>query len=355
MTHPYSGLPPRAFWKTAVEQADRTQFPGLVVPRFAIGPDTAVATAGSCFAQHIARALRGAGCLVLDGEPPPEAMPPEVAERFGYGLFSGRYGNVYTARQMRQLLDEIAEGGAPDPRHVWQREDGRFVDAFRPTVEPEGLDSAEEVLLHRAYHLERTAQMLRLADVMVLTLGLTETWEDRASGRVFPVCPGVAGGTFDAKAHVLRNFGPAEVLADLAAVHALLQRFRPGMRMLLTVSPVPLTATASGDHVMVASSWSKAVLRAAVGEYLAACPLADYFPSFEIVREPASGGPWFDANMRTVSAAGVARVMGLFLRTHGLTTAPPTGRTAATADDDDDEGEADDLVCDDLLLQAFAR
>ena len=32
--------------------------------------------------------------------------------------------------------------GDPDPRHVWDR-DGRFVDAFRPTVEPEGLGSVD--------------------------------------------------------------------------------------------------------------------------------------------------------------------------------------------------------------------
>lgn len=349
MTHPYSDLPPRAFWKSAVAEADRDSFPGLVRPRFAVDRDTSIATAGSCFAQHIARALRGAGCLVLDAEPPPEAMTAGVAERFGYGLFSGRYGNVYTARQFRQLLEEIAFGADPDPQFVWER-DGRFVDAFRPTVEPEGLDSPEEVLLHRAYHLERTAQMLRLADVMIFTLGLTEAWEDRETGRVFPVCPGVAGGRFDPARHVFRNFRHAEVLEDLHAIRALLQRFRPGMRMLLTVSPVPLTATASGEHVMTATAWSKAILRGAVGEFVADTAEADYFPSFEIVTQPASGGPWFEPNMRAVSAAGVAKVMGIFLAAHGLTeTAAAPPRKVK------EEGETDDVICDELLLQAFAR
>lgn len=350
MPHPYADLPPRAFWKTGVERADRSRFPGLVAPRFPILRDTRVATAGSCFAQHIARALRAAGCLVLDAEPPPEAMALAVAERFGYRLFSGRYGNIYTARQLRQLLEEIAAGMGPDPACVWERA-GRFVDAFRPTVEPEGLGRPAEVLLHRDYHLERTAQMLRQADVLVFTLGLTEAWADRATGRVFPVCPGVAGGRFDPARHVFRNFATAAVLDDLHAIRALLHRFNPAMRLLLTVSPVPLTATATGEHVMVATAWSKAVLRAAVGEFVAAVPDADYFPSFEIVTQPASGGPWFLPNMRAVSPEGVAKIMDIFLAAHGLAPAP----AAAAAPDPEDEGEADDVVCDDLLLQAFAR
>lgn len=350
MTHPYSDLPPRAFWKTAVAEADRDRFPDLHQPRFAIGPDTRVATAGSCFAQHIARALRGAGCLVLDAEAPPESMPPAVAERFGYGLFSARYGNIYTARQFRQLLEEIASGDDPDPRFVWER-DGRFVDAFRPRVEPEGLDSPEEVLLHRAWHLERTAQLLRQTDVMIFTLGLTEGWADRATGRVFPVCPGVAGGRFDPAAHAFVNFRHAAVLADLQAIFALLQRFRAGMRLLLTVSPVPLTATAAGEHVMAATAWSKATLRAAAGDFVADTAGADYFPSFEIVTQPASGGPWFEPGFRAVSAAGVAKVMGIFLAAHGLIAAAPPAPRAQTAD----EGETDDVVCDELLLQAFSR
>lgn len=352
MPHPYAELPPRAFWKTAVAQADRSLFPGLVAPRFPILPDTRVATAGSCFAQHIARALRGAGCLVLDAEAPPEAMAPDVAERFGYGLFSGRYGNIYTARQLRQLLDEIAAGAGPDPLCVWRRGAG-FVDAFRPTVEPEGLADPAEVLLHRDYHLERTAQMLRQADVLVFTLGLTETWADRAGGRVFPVCPGVAGGAFDPSRHAFCNFTTAEVVDDLHAVRAALHRFNPGMRLLLTVSPVPLTATASGEHVMVATVRSKSVLRAAAAEFVAAVPDADYFPSYEIITQPASGGPWFTPDMRQVSAAGVEKVMAIFLAAHGLSgrAAPPV----AGPQDGADEGEADDVVCDELLLQAFAR
>ncbi|SMY08670.1 GSCFA domain-containing protein [Flavimaricola marinus] len=352
MSHPYVGMPPEAFWKTAVAETDREAFPGLYRPAFAITHDTTVATAGSCFAQHIGRYLRIAGCTVLDAEPPPRSMPEPVAQRYGYSLFSGRYGNVYTARQMRQLLEEVADGSA-EHRFVWEN-DGRYRDAFRPTVEPEGLDSAEEVILHRNYHLERTSRMLQQADVFVFTLGLTEAWEDRETGRVFPICPGVAGGTFDPDQHVFRNFTHAEILADLYAIQAQLRRFNPEMKLLVTVSPVPLTATATGQHVLEATSWSKATLRAAAGEFVAQSKDAAYFPSYEIVTHPASGGPWFEPNLRSVKIEAVEKVMAIFLEAHGLLDGAPAEPSQSTEQNEDDSDSEDDLICDDLLLQAFA-
>lgn len=350
MSHPYADQPDSAFWKTAVTRADRARLPGLYTPRVTITPRTRIATAGSCFAQHIGGWLRKAGCTLLDAEPAPRAMSEALARRFGYGLFSGRYGNIYTARQMRQLLEEVADGEA-DPRFVWQNGD-RFRDAFRPRVEPDGLDSVAEVLLHRDYHLERTSRMLRDANLFIFTLGLTEAWEDAPTGRVFPLCPGVAGGSFDPAAHVFRNFRHAEIVADLHAIRALLHRFNPDMHLLLTVSPVPLTATATDEHVLAATSWSKATLRAAAGDFVADAPGTDYFPALELVTQPAAGGPWFAPDLRDVSAAGVARVMSTFLEAHGITD--HDGTATDPPDNEDDSDRETEPYCDEILLQAFA-
>ena len=120
--------------------------------------------------------------------------------------------------------------------------------------------------------------------------------------------------------------------------------------MLVTVSPVPLTATASGQHVLTATSGSKATLRAAAGEFVADTPGTDYFPSYELVTNPAAGGPWFAPNLRSVTDEGVARVMQVFLSSHGLA---PVAAVPAPAAPDEDDDDADDLVCDELLLDAF--
>ncbi|MCC5975801.1 MAG: GSCFA domain-containing protein [Rubellimicrobium sp.] len=353
--HPYASLPTEAFWKTGVVKTDRAAFPDLYRPTVMIGPRTAIATAGSCFAQHIARALRAAGCSVLDAEPAPAVMPDAVAQAHGYRLFSVRTGNIYTARFLREFLEDCASGHV-DPRLVCTR-GGRFVDALRPGVEPAGLGTAAEVILHREYHLERSARMLAAAEVLVFTPGLTEAWLDRETGRVLPLCPGVAGGRFDPACHVLVEFTTAEVLDDLRAIRAILQRFRPGMRMILTVSPVPLTATASGRHVLEATVGAKSVLRAAVGQFVTETAGADYFPSYEFVTHPATGGPWFAPNLRSVSVEGVARVMQVFLAAHGITPAEQALMPGPELDEEPSLSEVseDPPVCDELLLQAFGR
>ncbi len=288
-----------------------------------------------------------AGCALQDAEPQPRTMPDEIAHEFGYGLYSGRYGNIYTARQMAELLTEIADGD-PDPALVWENR-GRYRDALRPTVEPSGLGTIDEVLFHRGYHLARLSQMLQQTDVFIFTLGLTEAWQDRPTGRTLPLCPGVAGGKFDAGRHNLHVFTHREVLADLATIYQTLRRFNPAMELILTVSPVPLTATATGNHVMLASTHAKATLRSAVGDFVTATPGTDYIPSYEVITQAGCGGPWFAPNLREVSPKGVERVMDMVLTAHDLL--PPDDATHSRPSDD---GE-DDAHCDEILLESFAQ
>lgn len=345
--HPYSGLPPAAYWRCGVAEADPEAPQGLYRKKFPIGAEDAIATAGSCFAQHIARHMKQRGFKVLDVERPPQGVPAAVAREFGYQTYSARYGNLYHVRQFVQLIKE-ARGREPAADVVWER-NGRFFDALRPAVEPNGLDSADEVLAHRRAHLERVRTMLNQLDVMVFTLGLTEAWIDRGSGRVYPTCPGVVAGEFDPERHAFHNFSHDEILADLEQLRRLLQRRKPELRILLTVSPVPLTATASGGHVLPATTYSKSVLRAAAGRMAELHGDVDYFPSYEIITNQAARGGFYDANLRSIADAGVRTVMGVFFAEHGSAAEVPTG----DGESDDVNAYDDDVRCEEELLDAF--
>ncbi|MCC6305349.1 MAG: GSCFA domain-containing protein [Rhodobacteraceae bacterium] len=359
--HPYAALPAAAYWRSGVAERRAEPGPDWVRPKWPVTRAMRIATAGSCFAQHLGRRLRREGFDVIDAEPAPALLPPALHEAHGYGIYSGRYGNLYTARQFRQLAEE-AFGRRAMATIVWERE-GRFVDALRPTIEPEGHGTAAAVLAHRRHHLDRVGDLLRAADLVVFTLGLTESWEDAETGTVFPVCPGTVAGRFDPARHRFRNLTVAETAGDLRALRALLHEVRPGRppRFLLTVSPVPLTATASGAHVMLATVHSKAVLRAAAGELAAECDDVDYFPSYEIVTNPWSAGTGYGANLRSVTEASVETVMRTFLAVHApgpaaaapaaaATPAPAAGAVAAAPSDD---AEAMAVKCDEELLDAF--
>ncbi|MEI4488111.1 GSCFA domain-containing protein [Frigidibacter sp. MR17.14] len=354
MDHPYASLPAGAFWSTGTAAAAPAALHGIFAPQVAVTGETRITTAGSCFAQHIGRALARAGVAVQDAEPPP-ALPVALSEErlraWGYGLYSGRYGNIYTARQMLQLLQEIAEG---TPRtEAWSR-GLRVFDALRPNVEPEGLETEAEMLALREAHLLAVGRMLLETDVFVFTLGLTEAWANRATGLVYPTAPGVIAGAYDPASHGFVNFRVAEVRADLEAILALLRAFNPAMRMIVTVSPVSLSATASGGHVLTATTASKAVLRAAAGGFAAAHPgVVDYFPSFEIVTNPAARGAFFAEGAREVRPEGVAAVMAVFLAAHGLVAGEAPAPRAVARVEVEEDGDA--VICEDLLLDAFRK
>ena len=106
--------------------------------------DTRIATAGSCFAQHISRHLKKNGYNVLDFEPAPPGLQNDMHQKYGFSMYSARYGNIYTVRQLLQLTLEAAGTSTPT-NYIWEK-NGRFFDALRPNIEPDGLDSLEELL-----------------------------------------------------------------------------------------------------------------------------------------------------------------------------------------------------------------
>jgi hypothetical protein len=132
------------------------------------------------------------------------------------------------------------------------------------------------------------------------------------------------------------------------------------MKFLVTVSPVPLTATATGAHVEVATAYSKAVLRAVAGQVSDQAQNVDYFPSYEIITSPNNRGVYFEANKRSVSNLGVETAMSLFLKAHCAGASAPTptaGKDTSKRRDvaqDDNEASAD-LICEDELLDAFRK
>ncbi|MBW9064486.1 GSCFA domain-containing protein [Rhizobium herbae] len=314
MEHPYRQLPDNAFWRRAVAAPDM----GNVDPvsRFAlkIGPQTRVATAGSCFAQHIARHLKASGFNYYVAEAGHPLISEEIRTAHNYGTFSGRYGNIYTARQLKQLI-ERAEGQFSPVEVPWIDADGTVRDPFRPAVQPGNFASAAEMEADRRMHLKAVKRMFETLDVFVFTLGLTECWRSREDGAVFPLCPGVEGGTFDPDRYEFYNQTVGDVIADMESVIAYIARINPQAQIVLTVSPVPLMATAAADeHVLTATTYSKSVLRVAAQELTNGHRNVHYFPSFEIITGAYNRGRYYAEDLRNVTEEGVSHVMRLFLK-----------------------------------------
>lgn len=259
---------------------------------------TPIGSAGSCFATEIALRLRAGGFNYVVTETPPD----------GVIRFPARWGLIFNTPSLRQLVEK-AYGVRETPRILWETDgqDGEtvFKDPFREHVH---FTSVEEYEEDYDRHVEAARRALDSCEVFVLTLGVNEVWRLESDGSVLARVPWGVGSSL-VRPEVL------SVEQNVAELQSMLDTWRshnPNIRIIVTVSPVPLTATFRGDeqHVITATCQSKSVLRVAADRFAAANDGVDYFPSFETVMY-CSGDPW-RPDFRHVTRPTVSRVMRLF-------------------------------------------
>jgi hypothetical protein len=322
--NPYKNLPERSFWSPAVAQKSLFEILEIWDPKHSIGKSQKVSTYGSCFAQHIGRALRARGYHWLVTEPGPAMMTEETAREFNYGIFTARTGNIYTTSLLLQWVSWAVELSTP-PTEIWVR-NGRFYDPFRPNIEPEGFESADELLESRQVAIVAFRQSITDSDTFVFTLGLTESWVNKTEGYEYPMCPGVVAGEYNPAQHAFVNQDYPLIRQNLSQALRIIKRLNPAIKVLLTVSPVPLTATYSARHVLVANTASKSILRSVADNLAHHIPFVDYFPSYEIITAPPFKGVFYEPNLRNVTAAGVSQVMAVFFECLTRKFPAPTAR-----------------------------
>jgi len=266
-----------------------------------IHQDTVFMTLGSCFAENLAKRLRGAGYTVNS-----EEIGEEV---------NSTYANRY-------LLEWI-EHGPRDP--VTRRMEKFYGEAMR----------------------ERLLRYVEQSEVFVLTLGLAPCFFEAETGRFVFYPPQTETGRDLLHANtVMRTTTVSENIRNLGLVLDSLRRLakRPP-RIILTVSPVPLSGTLEFHSAVVADCVSKSTLRVACHEVMTLQDRDDvlYWPSFEIVRwlgthfgpdQPHIYGA-DDSNTRHVSEWVVRLIIDLFLEHYsvgeGAAAVSPEGEIAVPA------------------------
>jgi hypothetical protein len=349
---PYKRLADHQFWRRAVERVEPSEVDPVVSGQFKISKSDKVATAGSCFAQHISRTLADVGFNYYVAEHAPPGVSPEEALARNYNVFSARFGNVYTAAQLLQLFERAFEA-VDYGESVWRRADGRIVDPFRPAIEPDGFLSQAEMHASRTEHLACVKRMFASLDVFVFTMGLTEGWRTKGRGAIVPLAPGVVASPDSDEDYEFVNFGVADTITQMATFVEKLRKVNRAAKIVLTVSPVPLVATYEKRHVLASTTYSKSVLRAAASEVASCFDDVAYFPSYEVITGAFNRGQYFEADLRSVTKEGVDHVMRLFLKHYATVDAKqqstPREITSVMADE---IKAASELVCEEIYLDA---
>ena len=351
--NPYRHIAARGFWRTGVAEAGIFGLNDLWRSKWKLPKDAYFSTFGSCFAQHISRALVSRNMNWLNAEPAPGRTPKNLFSKYNYGVFSARTGNIYTAAQLLKWVRLATKTDGVDDVEYWTDDNGRVHDMLRPKIEPTGFESIEEAKASVATTARSFLQCIEKSDVFIFTLGLTEGWVNTVSQQNYSICPGTGIGEFEPDNHQFKNYSYNEILDDLNEAFEIMRNLNPNLHVLLTVSPVPLVATASGDHVLVATQYSKSVLRAVAGQLASTDERIDYFPSYEIIASTPSRANFFEPNMRSVVPEGVDLVMKHVFS--GLDITGPLRHGDKTKVSKQSEVEAkmkaEELVCEEMLLE----
>lgn len=232
---------------------------------------TPIASMGSCFAREIRKVLLNEGyAYIMEETDHPASVHASAAWERTYNTFS-----------MRQIFEYTFESFTPDIRWWKAPSSGKIQDPYRRIILYDSIDEADEDFTKHCIH---SRQALERAQILILTLGLTEIWEDQIDGSVIclPSGPYVKeGGSMDRYQFRVSRY--TENLENLERIHQIMARNNPECRLLVTVSPVHLGATFRKDlDVISASCNSKSTLRAVTDEFVSNHDNVFYFPAYEI-------------------------------------------------------------------------
>src|SRR5258708_10000627 len=241
--------------KEFAEGGVQTLLDGWLPEHPLIGADTRVIGVGSCFARYFILWLAERGFNRAADDSPYNALL----------RYSATFESpAVIAQQFRWAFDEF------DPKDaIWIGKDREVFEA-----------SEERKKLVR--------ETLQATDVLVLTLGLSEVWYDNSTGE--PLWRALTRRYYDPARHVFRAETMQDTKRHLEKIEDIRRRHLPNLKIVFTVSPVRLTATFRPVSAITANSVSKAILRAALDEFLRdRQELVNrelfYFPRYEIVHD----------------------------------------------------------------------
>jgi hypothetical protein len=293
----------------AFQRLHQTWFTPKIDPKFKLRRDDKFYAIGSCFARGIEFALQRRKMSVESAAPEFARLISVNNERTGIG-FINKYNTFSILNELCWALDPAAvfpvESIARVTETTWSDPHAN------PTLELVGLEET----LERRELLRTVTERIVNCRAVIITLGLAEVWRDVKADVYLNSTPIPPLLEKEAERYELHLTSFAQNWANLEAIHALLSRYgHPDLRIVVTVSPVPLHATFLKMDVVLATTYAKSLLRAAAQQWAIAHENVDYFPSYEIVQNSDRAAIW-EPDRIHVTVAGLHHIVNVFLQSY---------------------------------------
>lgn len=244
-----------------------------VEPRFRIQENSRVFTIGSCFAREIEENLAGFDLPTMQLNVPKEIVAGRsnsILNEYNVGSIAQRIDFTLTGRSTREIPG------------IHESQSSGYIDLL---LSKGTFSTIEDGLVFRD-RIDHIYRLLPVSDAVIITLGMTEVWFDNETGVYLNRLPSTKLMRDRGTRYEFRNFSVQSCYNVLAPALEALRNTR-ARNIILTVSPVPLTATFEPNDCVIANAYSKSTLRVAVDMLRRDLPFVEYFPSYEIA---LSGG-----------------------------------------------------------------
>lgn len=232
-------------------------------------------TIGSCFARNIEESLCNFDNFII-----PILQYGVSKEEWPHrpnGIL-----NEYTPGCIAQRIEYTCKRLSFNEKGIFEVAPGQFVDSLLVSVR---YPVSKERALERREEIYKLYEHLLDSDILIITLGYVESWlyEDIYINAL----PNPKIVRDNPNHFRFRRLNVEESYTLLSNALKLLFEINSKIKVIVTVSPVPIQSTFLDYDCVVANTYSKSVLRVVANMLAENFENVDYFPSYEIV---ISGG-----------------------------------------------------------------
>lgn len=187
-----------------------------------------------------------------------------------FSIYSNLFGILYNPQSIFQGLNRVLEQSAYEKSDlffqngIWHSFDHH---SHFSSIAPEESLKIINAALYKAY------QQLKSAKLLIITLGTSKVFQDKATQRIVANCHKVPQKNFD-----VFSMSTKEIIRQFDNVYRNIQKLNPSIQMLFSVSPI--RHIRDGLHQ---SHLHKAPLLLAIDALEKKYPNIHYFPAYEIV------------------------------------------------------------------------
>lgn len=253
-----------------------------------ITPDSKLVLFGSCFADEVGQMMKRGGFDVLVNPFGTLYNPASIAALIGKSL---------SGREYDGLSSEIFHDEKMGVWHSWMHHS-----SFSSS-------SREELIGEMNAAMHKTAERVREADVMIVTLGTSIVYRLKADDMLVANCHKQLDSLF-----VRHRLSPSDIVCQWTALLQQMRSMNPKLKVIFTVSPI--RHKRDGMHV---NQISKGILLQAVDDIVSADEFKDfccYFPSYEIMMDELRDYRFYADDMVHPSDKAVAYIWERFQYTY---------------------------------------